>query len=95
MTLEDVKNYLRIDSEDDDIYLSELLEVSLIYIDSMVGENYKTDEKAIKLATLLQKKLISDMYENRGIEIPNNTKKDIIVTSILDKLSLYVGDNYE
>lgn len=95
MTLEDVKNYLRIDSEDDDTYLSELLEVSLIYIDSMVGEAYKTDDKAIKLATLLQKKLISDMYENRGTEIPNNTKKDIIVTSILDKLSLYVGDKYE
>lgn len=95
MTLEDVKNYLRIDSEDDDTYLSELLEVSLIYIDSMVGEDYKTNEKAVKLATLLQKKLISDMYENRGTEIPNNTKKDIIVTSILDKLSLYEGDSDE
>lgn len=95
MILEDVKNYLRIDSEDDDTYLGELLEVSLIYIYSMVGEDYKTDEKAVKLAILLQKKLISDMYENRGTEIPNNTKKDIIVTSILDKLSLYEGDSDE
>lgn len=95
MTSEDVKNYLRIDYEEDDIYLNELLEVSLIYIDSMVGEGYKIDEKAIKLSNLLQKKLISDMYENRGTEIPNNTKKDIIVTSILDKLSLYVGDSDE
>jgi hypothetical protein len=31
------------------------------------------------------------MYENRGsnLEGANNLKKDIIVTSILDKLSLY------
>lgn len=60
----------------------------------MVGEGYKADEKAIQLSNLLKYKLISDMYENRGTEIPNNTKKDIIVTSILDKLSLY-GDSNE
>ena len=31
------------------------------------------------------------MYEKRGTEISNNTKKDTIVTTILDKLSNY-GD---
>lgn len=66
-----------------------MLDVSLIYIDSMVGEAYKTDEKAVKLASLVQKKLINDMYENRGTEITNSSKRNIIVSSILDKLSLY------
>lgn len=89
MTLDDIKQYLHIDYEDEDLYLTELIEISQIYIDSMVGEDYKTDVKAVKLAELLQKKLISDMYENRGTEIASNTKKDIIVTSILDKLSNY------
>lgn len=89
MTLENLKLYLHIDYADEDTYLNELIEVSGIYIDSMVGEFYKTDEKAVKLAGLLQKKLINDMYENRGTEISNNTKKDIIVTSILDKLALF------
>lgn len=89
MTLDDLKLYLYIDSTDEDTYLTELIEVSQIYIDSMVGEDYKTDEKAVKLATLLQKKLCSDMYENRGTDVQLKTKKDIIVTSILDKLSLY------
>ncbi|MNP84829.1 hypothetical protein D3C76_1843090 [compost metagenome] len=55
----------------------------------MVGIFYKADEKAVKLATLLQKKLVNDMYENRNTEIPSNTKQDRIVTSILDKLSNY------
>ncbi|WP_097025416.1 head-tail connector protein [Clostridium peptidivorans] len=87
--LEQVKSYLRIDDTYDDAYLSVIVETSLIYIDSMVGEEYKADVKAIKLADLLQLKIIADMYENRGIEIPDNTKQDRITMSILDKLSNY------
>ena len=89
MTLDEVKSYLRIDYEEDDIFLSSLIEVSEEYIDSCVGTAYKTDEKAIKLANLLKKKLIADMFENRGTEISNSTRKDTIVTTILDKLSNY------
>lgn len=89
MTLEDIKLYLRIDDDTEDNYLTTLIEVVQIYIDSMIGEYYKVDEKAVKLAELLQKKLINDLYENRGTSIPSNIKKDIIVSSILDKLSLY------
>jgi len=89
LTLEDVKTYLRIDYEEDDNFLDSLIEVSEEYIDSCVGTAYKSDEKAIKLANLLQKKLISNMFENRGTEISNSTKKDNIVTTILDKLSNY------
>lgn len=89
MTLEEVKSYLRVDYEEDDENLINLIEVSEAYIDSCVGTLYKNDEKASKLANLLQKKLISDMFENRGTEISNSTKKDNIVTTILDKLSNY------
>lgn len=89
MTLNDVKTYLRIDYDEEDDFLSELLIVSEEYINSCVGSGYKSDEKAIKLADLLQKKFIYDMYEKRGTEIANNTKKDTIVTTILDKLSNY------
>lgn len=89
MTLEEIKAYLRIDYEDDDDILSELLIVSEEYINSCVGIGYKSDEKAMKLSKLLQKKLIYDMYEKRGTEIANNTKKDTIVITILDKLSNY------
>jgi len=87
MDLETIKNYLKIDGNDDDLYVQDLLTNSQIYIDSMVGEDYKTDDKAVKLATLLQQKLIADMYDNRGTEIPTTTKTDRIVNSILDKLS--------
>ena len=49
MNIELVKNYLRIDSNDEDNFLNTLIEISQIYIDSMVGENYKSNEKALKL----------------------------------------------
>ena len=94
MDLEILKLYLRIDDDSEDIYLNELIEVSQIYIDSMVGEVYKTDEKAVKLATILQKKLCNDLYSSRGTTIDND-KKDIIVNSILDKLALFDGDYNE
>ena len=92
MTLEEVKSYLRIDYDDDDDILNDLLIVSEEYIDSCVGTEYKNDEKAMKLATLLQKKLIYDMYEKRGTEIANNTKQNTVVTTILDKLSNHIKE---
>ena len=92
MMLEEVKSYLRIEYEEDDILLSSLIEASEAYIDSCVGTAYKNHAKAIELSNLLQKKLIADMFENRGTEISNSTKKDNIVTTILDKLSNYSED---
>lgn len=89
INLNQVKNYLRIDYEDEDTYLNTLIDTSSIYIDSMVGENYKLDEKLIKLADLLQLKIISDMYEERSTFVQNSVKTDRITNSILDKLSNY------
>ncbi len=87
MTLEEIKKYLRIDYEDDDSFLLDLIVISEEYIEACVGSAYKKNEKAVKLASLLQKKLIYNMYESRGAEISSNTKKDTIVITILDKLS--------
>jgi uncharacterized phage protein (predicted DNA packaging) len=90
LTLTDTQAYLRVEDNYDNTYITELIETSQIYIESCVGTAYQTNEKAVKLAILLQKKLIADMYDQRGTEIPNNTKQDKITQSILDKLSNYV-----
>lgn len=87
--LESVKEYLRVDYGDEDLYLISLIEISEIYINSMVGENYKEDIKAVKLAEILQLKIISDMYEKRSTFVENSIKTDRITNSILDKLSNY------
>lgn len=87
VTLEQAKDYLKLDF--DEPSLPDLVEASQIYIDYMVGEAYKSDEKAVKLADFLQKKIINDMFENRSTEVSSEVKQDRITTSILDKLSNY------
>lgn len=89
MDLDFIKLYLKIDGNDEDEYIQDLLEVSEIYIDAMVGVFYKSYPDAVKLGSLLQRKLIHDMHEIRGTEIPSGTKTDRVVVSILDKLSNY------
>jgi uncharacterized phage protein (predicted DNA packaging) len=89
ITLDRAKQHMRIDYEDEDGYIENLIDTSEIYIDSMAGELYKEDLKGVKLAELLQLKLINDMFTNRGTEVSSTLKTDIITTSILDKLSNY------
>lgn len=88
MTVEEAKEYLRLDGNDEDLFVEQLIQTSDIYIEKMVGTSYKSDEKLFKLSTLLQKKLIADMYEVRSTEIPKDMKQDRIVTSILNVLEL-------
>lgn len=86
MTLEEAKLYLKIDDYyEDDLYIQTLIETTQIYIDSCVGEVYKNDVKLVKLATLVQYKLISELYDNRSFI--DNVKSDKIVETIFMKLS--------
>ncbi len=89
VSLEDAKAYIHIDYDDDNDDIKNMIETAQIFIDSMVGEKYKEDEKAVKMADLLVKKIVYQMYENRSVLIPNNLKEDKIVNSMLDKLALY------
>lgn len=89
LTLDNLKSYLRIDDDSEDDFLNELIITSQAYIDGMVGTDYQATPSAVALADILQKKLCADMYESRGSNIEDNRKQDIIVNSILDKLSTY------
>ncbi|MDT8718988.1 phage gp6-like head-tail connector protein [Clostridium sp. 19966] len=91
MTLEDAKNYLRVDYSDDDIYIQSLIDTVQIYLDSCCGIAYKTDVKLLKLADLAMYKLVNDMYGNKSQYIDGNMQKDKIIESIFLILSL-VGD---
>lgn len=96
LSLKDAKEYLRVGYDEDDEQIKTLITVAENYIDSCVGtgyknrDNYETEEKYKKgrnLAALLQKKLISDMYDERGTTVSNSTKKSTIVVTILDVLA--------
>lgn len=87
MTLEEAKNYLRIDDNFDDVYIESLIDTTQIYIDSCVGEAYKSNDKLVKLATLVQYKLINDLYDSKSSHIQNNMVRDRIVETIFMKLA--------
>lgn len=86
ITLQEVKEYLRIDYEDDDNYISDLIEVSDFYIDKAVGAEYKSKPVYEKIAILVQKKIIKDMYDERSTTVTDRTKQSIIVTTIFENL---------
>ncbi|WP_207743585.1 head-tail connector protein [Clostridium saudiense] len=94
ITLEEIKTYLNIDLEDIyyDEMLTEYIATSLIYIIKNAGNAWMADEYCIKLAKLLQRKFILDMFENRGTEISNSTKRDIMVNTILEILASVGGE---
>ena len=90
-TLIEIKQYLRIDFDDDDDLLNELIEAGEVYINKMVGTNYKNDEKAIKIAKILHKKLVYEMYRNRSTGAIDKVQ-DKMVISILYSLSISGSD---
>lgn len=96
LSLNEAKEYLRVGYEEDDEQIKFLITAAEVYIDNCVGtaykvkENYKTEEEYTKgrnLAALLQKKIISDMYDERGTTVSSSTKKSNIVVTILDVLA--------
>lgn len=88
MELTEIKNYLKIDDDiiDDDDYITELLATVQIYIDSCVGEGYKTNIKLVSLSNLIMKKMVKDLYDNRS-QYVDKSNRDVIVTTILDVLA--------
>ncbi|BDR82552.1 head-tail connector protein [Clostridium tetani] len=90
MDLNEVKEYLRIDEEDEDSTLSSLLFAAKSYIKNGTGltENMIKDDETLELYKLCLKILISHWYENRAIETtgPNFHKLSFSLESILLQL---------
>lgn len=96
LTLQQAKDYLRVSYDEDDEEIEGFILTAEAYIDSCVGTgykdraNYESDEdyeKGRRIAALLQKKIIGDMYEVRATTVRVNTKTDSITKTILDKLA--------
>lgn len=71
MELAFVKNYLRIDTNYDDDYITLLLDVAREYITDAVGHCDETQAR-VKLLMLT---IIATLYENRAYTIDKNNEK--------------------
>lgn len=93
LTLEEAKNYLRIDYDDDDLLLQSLLVATMDYLrDAINGFDKKaTKEKFIKRVKILACVLVQDWYDNRE----QKESKDLSYTARSLLTQLQVGDNFE
>lgn len=88
VSLEEMKQYLRIDYSDDDELITSLIQQAQIYIDSCCNINYKLHTDKVNLANLLIKKMVSDQYDNRGLYLDSKKNGyDRMSSTILELLS--------
>lgn len=90
VSLEEVKNYLRVseDNERVDNEIQDYIQQAVIYIDSCCGIAYKKYDDKVKLADLLIKKIVNDLYENAGMMLEGKKSGyDRISETILDILA--------
>lgn len=93
LTLEEVKQYLRldIDESEEDTFLMALIENAEIYIEDGSKPIATMSAKSLKKAKLLARILISDWYENReytNINAKMSEKVRYTVNSLMLQLKL-------
>lgn len=93
LTLEEAKNYLRIDYNEDDTLLQSLMIVAIDYLRDAINDFDKkaTKEKFIKRSKILACVLVQDWYDNRE----QKESKDLSYTARSLLTQLQVGDNFE
>jgi uncharacterized phage protein (predicted DNA packaging) len=96
MTLDDAKKYLKVDSNDDDTLIQELITAAESYIKQQTGKTKKivneveTDISTDELYSLCLKMLLAGWYENRGPQITGTVmaKVDHSVDALISHISL-------
>lgn len=76
MTLEEVKSYLRVDFDDDDALIRQMMAAAEAYIIDAVGKYDNTNPKA----NLLFYALVQDLYDNRSLLVTDQQRKRMSYT---------------
>lgn len=87
LTLEEVKNYVRVDFDNDDILIQTLMDAADAFLKGSISINYDKEDERAKMLSLL---IISDLYDNRGItdKVSGNIRKLVEDMSLQMKLEL-------
>ena len=80
-----VKSYLRVDFNDDDAYLTDLIDLSKRYIYEQTGNEYSDTDELYKQAVLLS---VSHFYGNRS---PISEKTVAVVPFSLEAIVRHIG----
>jgi uncharacterized phage protein (predicted DNA packaging) len=93
VSLDEVKNWLRIDFSEDDALLTTLISAAEEYLKNATGITYDSENRLAKLFCMT---LIADWYENREMIGKATDQTRPIIQSILTQLTYsYGGDSDE
>lgn len=82
LTIEDVKQYARIDSDDEDGILALMLEAARKYVNHAVGKCDESDER-VKILLLA---IISNMYDNRVLAVEKSQSVQYVANQMIMQL---------
>lgn len=92
LSLQEAKEFLRVDHDEEDASINGLLQASEGYIINAIGVKEITDDRQKELFKLAQKLLIAHWYENREV-IGKTDKAAFSLSSILVQLQYAGGDS--
>ena len=90
MTLAEMKSYLKVDFDDDDNFITLLMDVAREYITDAIGEC----NEEIARVKLLMRVIVAELYEKRSMTFDMNStneKVQYVIRSIINQLSF--GDD--
>ena len=90
MTLAEMKSYLKVDFDDDDNFITLLMDVAREYITDAISECDET----IARVQLLMRVIVGELYEKRSMTFDMNStneKVQYVIRSIINQLSF--GDD--
>ncbi len=85
ITLEETKQYLRIDNNEEDGLITTLIDAAETYLANATGNTFDAENSLAKLFCLV---LVTDWYENREMIGRTSDRIRHTVDSILQQLSL-------
>lgn len=94
LTLERVKEYLRIDAGEEDALLEALMKAAEAYLVSAIGgfrAVYEFDEEFASKADLVQLMLTAEYYQNRSND-PRGTDFTYAMRALISQLQLWTRD---
>lgn len=83
MTISELKQAIRVDYDDDDAYISLLLDAAIDYVTDAVGE-YSEDNPRHELMLIA---LVDDAYRKRSYTVEKNDHTRYIIRSIVAQLN--------
>lgn len=89
LTIDEIKQYLKLDSDDDDVTLKIIVNASRKFVEKQIGECDENDPRVQMLVLAV----IADMYEKRGLTANKVETESYVIKTMIMQLQMERGNN--